>query len=155
MSSGVGAGAPVTGTSTALEKSYFRLTSAPDPSNVRPPVVLRVSLRISGCSRRPGVAQVTLRTRGHWSNLRAYCRTARPARESDGDEAINERHVSLLRGVDGAEVRGWEIGGTNLTGRLMYGVSITRSILNSRYRYVRGSRCSGAEMLYSDTTQYE
>lgn len=35
-------GAPISGTSMSLEKSYFRLTSAPDPANVRPPAVLRV-----------------------------------------------------------------------------------------------------------------
>ncbi|CAM9487674.1 unnamed protein product [Ascophyllum nodosum] len=35
----------VKGSSTALEKSYFRLTSAPDPSDVRPEKVLRTSLR--------------------------------------------------------------------------------------------------------------
>lgn len=35
-------GAPISGTSTSLEKSYFRLTSAPDPADVRPPAVLRV-----------------------------------------------------------------------------------------------------------------
>ena len=34
----------IVGTSTALEKSYFRLTSAPDPATVRPPAVLRVAL---------------------------------------------------------------------------------------------------------------
>jgi hypothetical protein len=31
----------VTGTCTRLEKSYFRLTSKPDPATVRPPAVLR------------------------------------------------------------------------------------------------------------------
>ncbi|CAN0452619.1 unnamed protein product, partial [Hapterophycus canaliculatus] len=35
---------PVRGTSSSLEKSYFRLTSAPKPSDVRPPSVLAVSL---------------------------------------------------------------------------------------------------------------
>lgn len=35
---------PVRGTSISLEKSYFRLTSAPKPSDVRPLVVLQVSL---------------------------------------------------------------------------------------------------------------
>ncbi|CAN0601675.1 unnamed protein product, partial [Ectocarpus sp. 12 AP-2014] len=31
---------PVRGTSSSLEKSYFRLTSAPKPSDVRPPEIL-------------------------------------------------------------------------------------------------------------------
>lgn len=37
-------GAAVVGTSTALEKSYFRLTGPPDPREVRPPAVLRRAL---------------------------------------------------------------------------------------------------------------
>ncbi|CAN0336673.1 unnamed protein product, partial [Ectocarpus sp. 13 AM-2016] len=36
---------PVRGTSSSLEKSYFRLTSAPKPSDVRPPEILMRSLR--------------------------------------------------------------------------------------------------------------
>ncbi len=45
MGNGGGPGSgtdPVRGTSTSLEKSYFRLTSAPDPADVRPPSVLKV-----------------------------------------------------------------------------------------------------------------
>ncbi|CAM9860768.1 unnamed protein product, partial [Laminaria digitata] len=37
--------APVRGTSSSLEKSYFRLTSAPNPAEVRPPGVLKRSLQ--------------------------------------------------------------------------------------------------------------
>jgi len=37
-------GCAVEGTSQALEKQYLRLTSAPDPSTVRPEHVLRLSL---------------------------------------------------------------------------------------------------------------
>ena len=37
------------GTSQAIEKSYFRLTSAPDPSTVRPePVLARALQRLVG-----------------------------------------------------------------------------------------------------------
>lgn len=36
---------PVVGTNQSLEKQYFRLTSAPDPADVRPEEVLRQSLK--------------------------------------------------------------------------------------------------------------
>ena len=36
---------PLQGTSTAIEKSYFRLTSAPDPSTVRPEPVIAQALQ--------------------------------------------------------------------------------------------------------------
>ena len=39
------AGARVQGTSQALEKPYFRLTSAPELSTVRPPPVLKLALK--------------------------------------------------------------------------------------------------------------
>ena len=34
----------IVGTCTDIEKNYFRLTSAPDPSTVRPPEILEVAL---------------------------------------------------------------------------------------------------------------
>lgn len=43
MAGGSRSTALVSGTSFSLEKSYFRLTSAPNPADVRPPKVLRVS----------------------------------------------------------------------------------------------------------------
>jgi hypothetical protein len=36
----------VKGTSTQVEKSYFRLTSAPDPTDVRPESVLKETLKM-------------------------------------------------------------------------------------------------------------
>jgi len=39
------AGVQVQGTSQALEKPYFRLTSAPELSTVRPPPVLKLALK--------------------------------------------------------------------------------------------------------------
>lgn len=36
----------VKGTSTQVEKPYFRLTSAPDPSDVRPESVLKEALKM-------------------------------------------------------------------------------------------------------------
>ena len=47
----------IVGSSTALEKSYFRLTSAPDPATVRPPAVLRQALE---------------RLLSHWAEHREY-----------------------------------------------------------------------------------
>jgi SAC3 family protein LENG8/THP3 len=47
----------VKGTSEALEKSYFRLTSAPDPSTVRPEPVLEKALaRLVGLIRAKSVS---------------------------------------------------------------------------------------------------
>jgi len=36
----------IKGTSTNLEKAYFRLTSAPDPSDVRPEPILKKALKM-------------------------------------------------------------------------------------------------------------